>query len=66
MHPDNCLTAMLDATCNGERGRAYRYAKDLLDWLDNGGFPPSRHTVNSARALAVETMRRFAADADSA
>jgi hypothetical protein len=57
MDPNACLKAMLDAQEDNDMEAAADRAYDLIGWLDMGGFPPTGHTRQSAKAFAETVIK---------
>lgn len=58
MDPDRCYSELLELLSEGDIESASDNARNLRNWLDNGGFYPSGATRNEvwkaiARASAV-------------
>jgi hypothetical protein len=59
MDPTACLYAMIgamDPTDPYATETAKGYARDLLDWLALGGFPPEGYTWEDARGMAIACL----------
>lgn len=53
MDPTATLNLIYDAMDLGDMDAAEDAAKDLLDWLNKGGFPPTGLTAKQARHLCL-------------
>lgn len=59
MDPTSTFNAMLEAYANNELDEAREHARNLLQWLQKGGFPP-RTFVSSQADKAIELSAEFA------
>ena len=58
MNIDTLYDSMLGAMADAYYGLAHKRAKQVLEWLDDGGFAPVRHTVKEAKNHAAYVLQR--------
>ena len=57
MDPNATIQWLREAVAAGNRAAASSCARDLIEWLSRGGFPPKGMTAEEARAECERWLR---------